>query len=94
MKQKIFFEEIAKHLGKNPPKYKLNNWAIGILWRLEALKAFLVGADPLITKETAKAAKTNFVYDNTKISKTISFEFRSLSQSCERICKQLIPKTI
>lgn len=90
MEQLTFFEEIAKHLGKNPPKYKLNNWAIGILWRLEAFKALLLGSEPLITKETATAAKTHFVYDNSKISKALSFEFRSLSQSCERICKQLI----
>ena len=89
VKQLEFFNEIAKYFNKKPPKYQLKGWAIGLLWRLEAIKASVLGTDPLITKETAKAAKTHFVYSNHKIKNALSFEFRPLGESCERICKQL-----
>jgi dihydroflavonol-4-reductase len=87
-----FFTEIAKNFKKSPPKYKLSGWAIDILWRLEAIKSTLLGNDPLITKETAKAAKTHFVYDNSKVKKALGFDFKTLSQSCENICLALLEK--
>lgn len=92
IEQLEFFTEIAKNFKKSPPKYKLSGWAIDILWRLEAIKSSLFGNAPLITKETAKAAKTHFVFDNTKLKKALGFEFKTLAQSCELICPVLLKK--
>jgi dihydroflavonol-4-reductase len=87
-----FFTKIGFYFKKNPPKYKLGNLAVSILWRLEALKAVLTGTDPLITKETAKSAKTHIIYVNEKVKNELKFEFKSIENSLERICKALIEK--
>ncbi len=92
MPQIDFFRKIAQNFNKIAPKYKLKASAIEILWRLEAIKAKLLGNDPLITRETAASAKTSFIYENTKLKNAINFEFRSLEFTLERICNSLIEK--
>ncbi len=87
-----FFKAIANHFSKIPPKYKLGNNAVSILWRIEAIKSLLLGTEPLITKETARSAKTNFIYQNNKIKSTLNYEFKSLDESLNRICKSLLEK--
>lgn len=87
-----FFKGIANNFSKNSPKYKLGNTAISVFWRLEAIKAKLFGTEPLITKETAKSAKTQFVYKNNKIKSTLNYEFKPLDESLKRICKNLKEK--
>jgi dihydroflavonol-4-reductase len=87
-----FFKAIANNFSKNPPKYKLGNTAISVLWRLEAIKAKLLGKEPLITRETARSAKTHFIYKNDKIKSTINYEFKPFHESLKRICESLAEK--
>jgi dihydroflavonol-4-reductase len=86
------FKKIAEKFSKTPPKYKLKGLIISILWRLEAIKAKLLGNDPLITKETAETAKRYFKYDNSKIISELNFSFTPLDNTLERVCKKLLEK--
>jgi dihydroflavonol-4-reductase len=83
---KGFFDKIAIRFGKKTPSIQLNNFQIGVLWRLENLRSMLMGSNPLITKETAHTAKLNMFYSNQKIKNTLNFNFRSLENSLDRIC--------
>jgi dihydroflavonol-4-reductase len=89
-----FFRKIAKNFNKNAPKYKLGNFAISILWRIEAIKSKLTGNDPLITKETAKSAKTNIIYKNDKIKTALNYEFKALDHTLKRICIYFLQKQL
>lgn len=81
-----YFAKIAYYFHKKAPAIRLPKALINVLWRIEAIRAKLTGATPLITKETAKTAQTRFHYKNDKIKKSIGFEFAPLDQSISRVC--------
>ena len=81
------FGKIADGFEKNPPTIKVTNLMAQIVWRFEAVRSWLTGKAPLITRETAKTARTNFVMDSTKIKRELGFEFGQIDQSISRICK-------
>ena len=89
---KDFFEEVALRFYKKAPSILLGKSLTGIVWRFEAIKSFFTGNAPLITKETALSSNHSFEYENDKIKKTLDFSFKSLDQSLDRICKNLLKK--
>ncbi len=82
----VFFKKVALRFSRKTPAFKLNNWQIGILWRLENLRSLLTGSRPLVTKETAHTAKLNLFFENKKVVSELNFAFRSLENSLDRIC--------
>lgn len=86
---KEFFDKIAFYFNKKGPSVRLPKPLIEILWRIESLRAMLTGASPLITKETAKTARTRFHYKSDKIKKTLNFEFSAIDTTIERVCNYL-----
>jgi dihydroflavonol-4-reductase len=86
------FGKMAQYFLKKPPKYKIGSFLISILWRFEAIKSFLLGNEPLITKETATTAKRQILYDNSKIKKAFNFDFQPIDKTLARACKALIAK--
>ncbi len=81
-----FFRKVALRFSKQAPQYKLNNWQIGLLWRVENIRRILTGSKPLISKETAHTAKLNLFYENAKVKSELNYAFRSLENSLDRIC--------
>ncbi|MBK7305745.1 MAG: NAD-dependent epimerase/dehydratase family protein [Chitinophagaceae bacterium] len=63
------FNLMAKAFGKKPPHKKVTPLLAKIVWRLEAVKSFFTGKDPLLTKETAATAMTKAIFDNTKLKR-------------------------
>ncbi|WP_341226214.1 NAD-dependent epimerase/dehydratase family protein [uncultured Arcticibacterium sp.] len=86
---KEFFALIAKHLQKPATSILLKDKLIAFLWRVEAVRSFLTGAKPLITKETSISAKSNFLYDNTKAKSTLDIKFQSPEKTIERVSQYL-----
>ena len=61
--------------------------------RMEAVKSFFTGKDPLITKETAATAIARVHFDNTKLLKYLpSFQYESLQQTISNTCNLLQQK--
>ncbi len=89
-----FFTKTASYFQKKSPKTQLKSIAISILWRLEAVRAKITGNEPLITKETAQSAKKHFKYSNLKLKTELNFQFRTIDQSLERICKSILEKNL
>ncbi|AWV99974.1 NAD-dependent epimerase/dehydratase family protein [Arcticibacterium luteifluviistationis] len=89
---KDFFNLIAKNFNKPAPSILLKDKLIAILWRAEAIRSFLTGAKPLITKETSNSAKNNFLFDNTKVKSQLNIKFQSIENSIQRVCKYLKEK--
>ncbi len=92
MMYKDFFEKVAPRFQKKAPSILIGKSLTGIIWRLEAIRTFFTGNAPLITKETALSSSHSFEYQNDKIKNTLSFSFRNLDESLDRICKNLLKK--
>ncbi len=81
------FTEMAVAFGKKPPHKKVTPFLASVVWRLEKLKSFFTGNDPLLTKETAETAQQKVYFDNSKIlSQLPGFAFKKVSDSIKEVC--------
>lgn len=76
------FFEIANACFGNPiPSIKASSNLSEIVWRLEKIRSFFTKSNPLITKETTRAAHQNNSFSNQKIRTTLSHNFIPMEQS-------------
>jgi hypothetical protein len=81
------FTEMAMAFGKKPPHRKVTPLLASIVWRLERMKSFFSGNDPLLTKETAETAQQKVYFDNSKILNQLpGFSFKTVSESIKQAC--------
>ena len=78
---KEFFDKVARLFGKKAPQIKVPNLAISLLAKFEAIRSFITGKEPLITKETSRVARSAHVFSSEKIKKKLNFEFRTLEDT-------------
>lgn len=84
------FGLIAKAFGKKAPHKKVTPLLAKIVWRLEAIKSFFTGTEPLLTKETAATAMTKATFDNNKLKKFLpGFSYRTLEDTIADSCVAL-----
>jgi len=74
------FFAIADALSVKRPFIAAQPWMTEIVWRLEKIKQ-LWGGKPAVTRETARAARETYFYQNDKIKAALGFEFRALDDS-------------
>ncbi len=84
-----FLEKTARAFGKKPPTLRVPGAAAAVLWRLEALRSWLTGKAPLLTRETAQSASHSYFYPNEKIRRAIGLEFRPLAETLARVTASL-----
>lgn len=77
--------KIATALGKRPPALRIAPRLTRLLWPLEAVRAWLTGKTPLITRETARSASSYYQYDGRKIEQVAGFQYRPLTMTLTRI---------
>jgi dihydroflavonol-4-reductase len=87
---KDLFEQIAKGFGRKPPSIRISPFMSEPIWRIEAVRSFFTGKNPLITQETAKSARTRFGYDSNKIQKKLNFSFTTLSETIKRVTENTV----
>jgi dihydroflavonol-4-reductase len=81
------FTAMAKGFGKKPPSRKVTPFLAALVWRLEAIKGWLTGQDPLLTKETAETAQQKVQFDNRKILQALpGFSFKPLAKTIQESC--------
>jgi len=81
------FTLIARHLGKPAPSIHVPPFLSGIAWRVEAIRSFLTGSLPEVTKEMAYTASQKYFYSSECIRKTLGFEFKPVEESIRGICE-------
>jgi len=87
---RALFAAIADGFGKKPPRIKVGAGLAGIVWRAEAVRSWLTGSRPLITKDTARSATHHFEYSNAKIQQALSFDFQPLGKTVGRVCESFL----
>lgn len=84
------FTLIAKAFNKRPPHKKVTPLLAAIVWRWEALKGFITGKTPLLTKETAATAQAVVHFDNTKFLNAFpAFKYRTIQETITRTVSEL-----
>ena len=87
-----FFQQIAKKFNRKPPSVKLGKNLLQVIARTESFRARMVGAEPLITRETARLAGTEFLYNNQKITKALNFQFQPIDKTLQWCCEYYMTK--
>ena len=77
------FNEIANSMGKKLPSIEVKSWMANLIWRIEAIRSFLFGSDPLVTREASKSALNVVKYSNQKIREFLDFEITPIHESIE-----------
>lgn len=83
------FTQIANEFGRKPPSKKVTPFLAALVWRIEAIKGFLSGRQPLLTRETARTAQAKVRFDNSKLLRYLpDFSYQPLDKSITRICAE------
>lgn len=84
---KSLLEEIANALHKRPPGIRVAPALTRLLWPLEAMRAWMTGKNPLITRETARSSGVQYQYKGHKIEQVLDFQYRALSDILGRVAE-------
>lgn len=83
---KDFFTLIARYLDKPAPTINVPMAMTSLAWRVEALRAFLTGSKPEVTKEMAITTTQVYAYSSEKLCRALDFKFRPVEKSIREIC--------
>lgn len=81
---KELLEQMAAALHKRPPRMQMPRWLTHLAWPIEAVRSWLTGSEPLITRETARSSSSRYAYDGRKITQVIDFQYRPLLETLTR----------
>jgi len=85
------FDLIADGFSKRRPNREATAFLSGLAWRLEKLKSMLTGRPNLLTKETARIARTHLNLDNSKILRFLpGFNFTPLEKTIQDACQSYL----
>lgn len=86
---RTLLNEIASALGKRPPTVRVPPLLTRVLWPMEAVRSWLTGRAPLITRETARSASTHYQFDGHKIEQVTGYQYRRLGETLRRVADAL-----
>lgn len=89
---KDFFCKIGNLFQVKSPSVKASPLISEIAWRLVYLKNLFSSQKTIITKETVRLGKNQFFYDNGKIRDLLGFHFRSLDETLNWTCQELVKR--
>lgn len=84
------FNMMADKMRRKRPSFKVGAGLAGVIWRVEAVRTWLLGTKPLITRETAQSAARKITYDNGKVRKALDFQFQPIEETVSRISESLL----
>ena len=80
------FGLMAKYLNRPAPRVNVPMFLTSLAWRVEAVRSFLTGSKPEVTKEMAISTTQTYIYSHEKICKTLNFKFLTVEESIREIC--------
>jgi nucleoside-diphosphate-sugar epimerase len=89
---KVFFNRIAELFHKRAPFIQLSPRVLQVAARLEVLRTWFTGSEPLLSPETARLAGTDFLFKNEKIKSSFSFTFQPIDNTLAWCCQSYMTK--
>ena len=86
MTYKDFFQKVANRFMVRPPSFRLSSLTAEMLWWFASLRSRLAGSPPLVTRETIRAASSQFRYNSDKIRNTLNINFREVEETLDWVC--------
>jgi dihydroflavonol-4-reductase len=81
-------ETIATGFGKKPPTREATALLAGIAWRMERMKSLFSGQPAILTRESARVARSSTTFDSGKILRQLSgFHFTPLEETITEACE-------
>ena len=87
-----FLQRTAVRFSKRSPWIKVNRSILKMIAFVEVIRARLIGVEPLITRETARIAGSEFLYANEKNKTRLQFNFQSIDETLEWCCKYYLER--
>jgi hypothetical protein len=85
------FNAIADGFGKKKPHREATPFLSAIAWRLEKIKSVFSGRRPLLTRESARVARSRNYFDNGKILQQFpDFTFTPLEETIRKACEEYL----
>lgn len=78
------FRQIARALNKPAPKYFASRFIMELAWRGAFVYGLMAKNTPALSRETALAANSKSLFDGTKITRTIDFDYTSVADSIKQ----------
>jgi len=85
---KDLFQKMASFMGRKAPQKSAPNWIMSIFWRLERVRSFLSGKEPIITRETIRSSSHTSKYDNQKSIDLGWSDYTGLDETLQMYCKE------
>lgn len=87
-----FLQRTADRFRKRSPRIKVNRFFLRLIAWLETQRSNLAGTEPLVTRETARLAGAEFLYNNEKIKKHLQLDFQTIDETLEWCCKYYLDR--
>lgn len=84
---RTLLEQIATALGKRPPTFRVPPLLARLLWPIEAVRSWLTGKAPFITRETARSASAHYRFNGARIEQVTDFQYRPLNETLSRVAR-------
>ena len=82
-------DTIADHFNKKRPSRPASPFLMAVAWRMEKLKSVFSGKKPLLTKESARVARSKTWFENDKLLTALpGFSFTPLEQTIKKACEK------
>ncbi|HXB93505.1 MAG TPA: SDR family NAD(P)-dependent oxidoreductase [Puia sp.] len=89
------FESIAAGFDKKPPTRKATPLLAGLAWRAEKVKSLFSGRPSLLTRESARVARSSTLFDNSKILQYLpDFAFTPLEDTIRGACRAYLKQKV
>jgi dihydroflavonol-4-reductase len=79
------FNGIADRIEAKRPSIKVSPLLAEIAWRVEWLKEKITGAQPMVTRESARASLNDYTYGNQKSKDSFNFAYMPVSKTLDDI---------
>lgn len=90
VQMKAFFDQVAECMGKKKPSIHVGKALARIGWRLDALRGFLRGKEPVVTRETANTSQNAYYYSSRKLTEVTGFHFTPMEETIRETCARFL----
>ncbi len=78
--------KMSHQFNKKPPSIRMTKALLKPAAFLEGIRARITGTEPKITPETVRLAGSDFLFDNSKITNKLNYQFQPIDETLKRCC--------